>query len=104
MPSTETRFSHLVSPVTGPSFEICHHLSWYQDLVFLAAEELSLPYTGPRPLSRAHTPVGMRPSLTVLLRGVAAAGESRRLQQAPASLTHVLVRLCRHHVPGFLQV
>lgn len=62
------------------------------------------PRAGSRPASATRGPAGARPSLTVLLRGVAAAGESRRLQQAPARLAHALVRLRRHHVPGFLQV
>lgn len=59
---------------------------------------------GPPPSVPDTPPRGVRPSLTVLLRGVAAAGEPRRLQQAPARLAHALVRLRRHHVPGLLQV
>lgn len=44
------------------------------------------------------------PGLTVLLRGVAAAGQPGGLQQAPAGLSAALVRLGGHHVARLLQV
>lgn len=50
------------------------------------------------------SPWGDPPALTVLLRGVAAAGQPGGLQQAPAGLAATLVRLGGHHVARLLQV
>lgn len=59
------------------------------------------PLPGSAPLPRRHRAV---PALTVLLRGVAAAGQPGGLQQAPAGLAAALVPLRGHHVARLLQV
>lgn len=52
---------------------------------------------------RVHT-TGAHFALTLLLRGVAAAGQPRRFQHTPPSLHRTFVRLRPNHLPCFLQI